>query len=1400
MVKWTGLRKLSGEAFSETGKRSYGRPTCIAIAGLVALGTSKGMILIFDAQQELKATIGLGTQATECGAITAIALAADHSTVAGGHANGSIFTWEISKPAKPFLHIPPLDTSRLVASGNDGHALGVWILHLGFLGTRHTALVSADDRGMAFSHLASRGMGPLSRVVRTRRILGRYPDATPSAVRPRKPSSVLACSPLPLGNLESAADGMGLVAMLTPYLLVVVSTTPLAQTQYKASRPKEIQAHGAMSAALAWYPAMKVATASSPEQQCNAKLAYCWLNVLIVIELEVSEDTGGEGSPELSFKTRLKWKAGESIVAMQWLSRSVLAMVTITQQLLIFEDDTLRITESSDLMNKHMLHVDLFSQQLSQLVEKLDDDDASMHGVVADAFYMSFKAYKGRLFLLCFNGVHIGVLANWADRLLALMETGNFISAIRLATAFFTGDVDKATVGLPLNETARHRLVRDKLNEMMSASLKYSFGKNPGTTQTRVPVDQLEQLAEACFDACLSLGDLEFLFDDVYSWYSEARLEAAFLEILERCILSRRIKIVPPAILKDCVNRFADQGEHARLEEILCHLTPETMDIDQLTSLCKEHRLYDALFYVWAQALGDFTTVTRDLLDTTLSGSAAASAEAQPDIEPTMKIFPFLSFTLTGRIYPTGESLSESKAVKAKAELYHLFFSGNGNSPSSEEPFPYLRAILNVSTSSFMSVLNEAFEDGFLNGSSEQTNGTYDLSTVTDEQRFGLSLNRQYILTILLEILVPPAYDAEDIIYLDMFIARNAPKFPQHILLSGSILRRVFLDLCKYPTPEVAEDCQLSVEYLLSIYQPPDLPSLMPLLRQARFFRVIKSIYRSEKHYPLLLETCFEDSSHPEDIFDCIEYCLGPGAGLSQKQLDDVRQVIVDNLGPLTTASVPQAATTIDRFASDLHPMIVEFLQSNAFAQYSYLREILEAERPTGARPSDRTQQEHFVEQYIRLLCDFDRDHVSDYVESLDSGNLRLSEVVPSLEKSGSMDAVIFLIARQGKIQDAIDRLVRHLRTLEAALTGLLEGAAHAPDVANVDEAANDFVDSLEKYVRTGIWLCRGETSAYTRRTNKRERSASRRTGRRSDQVKEDELLVHELLWANLADAAVMVVKNATEILGDPTDSDVRDVQRTRTQPKPPSTRPFDAHRLQSRLRNLVQDTFTALLTATTSGASDLDPSRTAPHHASFLRILRAFLNRAASASPSLAHLRRVLGTVFAAYAYEEGLLALANRLLEKDLFERVEEVAERRKRGWRPLGQVCGGCGARVWGPGVGGAIWDAWVGQNQSLKAQGDASTTAQPFALTQSQGKGKGRAIEPPADAPSAHMRVADAVVVFSCRHLFHRRCLEEMATSKGGPNSSERRHGSLEIRGEVQTYICPLEVDTDTEASV
>lgn len=72
IVRWTKLKKLNTQCYSEAAKRNFGFPTCMTVSHNIVLGTSKGIILIFDVNQNLKAIIGQGTKGMcispiECG-------------------------------------------------------------------------------------------------------------------------------------------------------------------------------------------------------------------------------------------------------------------------------------------------------------------------------------------------------------------------------------------------------------------------------------------------------------------------------------------------------------------------------------------------------------------------------------------------------------------------------------------------------------------------------------------------------------------------------------------------------------------------------------------------------------------------------------------------------------------------------------------------------------------------------------------------------------------------------------------------------------------------------------------------------------------------------------------------------------------------------------------------------------------------------------------------------------------------------------------------------------------------------------------------------------------------------------------------------------------------------------
>ncbi|KAL9124629.1 MAG: hypothetical protein Q9175_008204, partial [Cornicularia normoerica] len=285
-----------------------------------------------------------------------------------------------------------------------------------------------------------------------------------------------------------------------------------------------------------------------------------------------------------------------------------------------------------------------------------------------------------------------------------------------------------------------------------------------------------------------------------------------------------------------------------------------------------------------------------------------------------------------------------------------------------------------------------------------------------------------------------------------------------------------------------------------------------------------------------------------------------------------------------------------------------------------------------------------------------------------------------------------------------------------------------------------------------------------------------------------DTLSSDEELWLDLIDAVVTVTKDVTGVLER--QGRAAEISEDDTSQRAPSPIYLDFPKMITNLRTIVQETFTALLATTSAPHSD-DAHRT---DVSFLRILRAFLDRASLSSPSLSNLRAVLGAIFSAYSYEQSLLSLANKLLDKDVFVHVTEADNLRRRGWRSLGQVCEGCGKRVWGPGAGGYIWDAWQRSNEEREMDQRPKPEKRPprSSLRDESGKGKG---VPRNDGnmensesttrSGTHGRDDEtgAIVIFSCRHMFHRACLVKIQ-DRGSPDDGQ-------AGGLGPDIICPLE---------
>jgi len=389
VFKWTPLRNINNDIFSSklsqpstSGASVLGSPTVLAANGLICIGTERGTILVYDFKQTLKCICGSDSsgvpypffmcsdiltlnspQANTVGPVSSLALSHDHTYVASGHTTGHIQLFDLHKPQVPARFVAPPPLAAIVSGRKEGHLLGSRIVSIGFVAERHTAIVSADEHGLAFSH----SLGKLLFVEASDilRILGKYPkevvasfhpstSTTQNQPVPTTPSrgrktryTVLAMMALPLGTSPHPTDGYNIIALLTPAKLVIVGLKPTPKTWFKRPRD-EAQESASWSKAkwrgtLVWFPSVstsangKVVNGNGVLHAGDVStpvLAYSWGATLHLISVSVSRVKQITHNPRsgraievevgnIVVEDKGKWTSDDTILAMQRLNANV---------------------------------------------------------------------------------------------------------------------------------------------------------------------------------------------------------------------------------------------------------------------------------------------------------------------------------------------------------------------------------------------------------------------------------------------------------------------------------------------------------------------------------------------------------------------------------------------------------------------------------------------------------------------------------------------------------------------------------------------------------------------------------------------------------------------------------------------------------------------------------------------------------------------------------------------------------------------------------------------------------------------------------------------------------------------------------------------------------------------
>ncbi|KAG6820736.1 hypothetical protein H0H93_012382 [Arthromyces matolae] len=1253
--KWTTLSNISKHVYnplsqklsSVLGAPLLGTPTVFTANGLICIGTTQGRVCIFDFKQKLKCVCGIDSPGKPVGAVTAVALSHDHTYVATGHASGHLQLFDLKNPKVPTRFVPPTTLEAVASGRKEGHIEGSRIISIAFIAERHTAVVSSDDHGLAFAH--SLGKMLFIEAPDILRILGQYQsdahqrpslskdtitlqESIPDTTIPRRRRSrytILATSPLPLGASHLTTP-YNIIAMLTPSKLVIVGLKPTPRTWFKYPR-NTIKGSSSSAASkargtLAWRPPQpKVVHPTDNDINSSEApvLVFTWGCTLRLIRVDefrskemvqssrankqVEADVG-----RIVYQDVGSWSAEDDILAVHWLNVDQIAVMS-AHILQVLDARSLNVVESVSF------------EALSLASPILANGAGPYSDCVSDVTH-SIYVYKGKMFLLGKDGLQVGTLLTWADRILSLVEEGDFLNAIDLTRSYYVGEAPGNRNGLPEDPILRKEVIGGKMRDLMVASASYTFSEDRMTDGTHFTPDGrgvdrtavFEDLVTVSCRASIALDDYEFLFEDLFQRFDDAGITQIFLQQLEPFVLKKEIHTLAPRISQRLVALHEDDGRPDRIERIIWHIDPSCLDINQVIHLCQKHNLYDALIYVYTRALRDFVAPVVELLElikkvqqfkrtknsnTVNKSDLDIEARMEPIILNAYKVYPYLAAILCGLSYPSEDQLPDEDALRAKNEVYtFLFFGRSSVWPSGEgsklvltadeeggdePPYPYIRLLLRFDAESFLHSLDIAFEDPFLNDESQST-------------------NRLVIVRILLEIVAARDLSPTDSTLVNIFIARNVPKYPQFFtLVSPSTLHDILKSLAEDPDSSTREDRQLATEYLLSAYNPHDGEGITRLFESAGFYRILRSWHRHDHHLgPLISAYLCDQDLRPSEVLPCLDEVITTHCHANRGLISpDVHTTLSISLARLLEISVQETATLINKHVPDLHEAALQLLPDN-HNKLIYLHHLLGPPDHDGESQSWKGQplrlSPALCQLYISLQCQQHPYTVVQVLECLPAGLVDWSSILLTCETEGVYDAVVWAMNRRGHPQEALTKAEGYQKRLTEELGDLMV------DSLDREVEIRRHLQSLASIAGVAVGVCLEHS----------------RTALKTEMPLED-------IWFQLLSSQIHSVQALSPVPLEQTDALVT-------------------------LRSLVHQTFDSLVSVASIQAI------------SFPRLFKRLVESAPqSIHAHYTEFRTILTGMLESYRTEGDMLLITKHLVDRDLFQTMAGFVRERERGW---------------------------------------------------------------------------------------------------------------------------------------
>ncbi|XP_007575590.1 vacuolar protein sorting-associated protein 8 homolog isoform X6 [Poecilia formosa] len=659
------LKGISAQIVAAADKVDAGLPTAIAMSGVIAVGTSHGLALVFDTNQALRLCLGNKTTGAEFGAVSALSINHDCSRLLCGFAKGQITMWDLAN-------------GKLLRTITDAHPPGTAILHVKFTDDP-TLAVCNDSGGSVFELTFRRVMGMRSC---DSRCLFSGSKGEVCCIEPLRTPPDFRDHPITCYSLLAMASLTKILIIGLKPSLNVWMTLP-----YTKSDPSSVPQ-------LAWQfvPVQKTV---------NPMLAFCKGDSVHFL-LVKKEETG-----TIHVIKQRQLQLSCDIINLNWINSCSLVLLDSHEKLHVVDRPTQDVLETLDLEQVQLVYN---SRHFKSLATGGNVSQA-LALVGEKACYQSLSSYAGQIVCLGTKSAHIMSLRNWKERLDCLLKQEHFTEALSLAWSFHEGTA-KAVVGLHGDSQRRKAVISDKMVEILLHFTEYAVKKCPEQGKLQVMEQHFQEMVPVLVDYCLLLQKADLLFNQLYSRLVENMVaKGVFLESLESYIVANRLGHITTPVMKDLLAHYHDNNMMDSLERCIVHLDVTSLDIQQVVQVCWNNQLYDAVIYIFNRGMNDYITPMEKLFSVIGPRVREGQSLTGDDVVMGNKLLVYISCCLAGRAYPIGD-IPEDLVVQVKYQVFEFLIRlHSGDSSQKEEVFPFIHTLLHFDTREFLNVLAMTFDD-----------------------------------------------------------------------------------------------------------------------------------------------------------------------------------------------------------------------------------------------------------------------------------------------------------------------------------------------------------------------------------------------------------------------------------------------------------------------------------------------------------------------------------------------------------------------------------------------------------------------------------------------------------------------------------------------------------------